>query len=101
MKGRALYVPEAAQGRLTFLGQEIPIRPEDVAHDARRPGTRVRFDLFWVDDDLRTSNVRCVRTAWAREPSTRAGRPKVPSGTGPSALPASRGGDSMKGGSER
>ena len=52
MKGRVLYVPEAVQGRLTFLGQEIPIRPEDVAHDARRPGTRVRFDLFWVDDDL-------------------------------------------------
>lgn len=41
MKGRVVYVPEAAQGRLTFLGQEIPIRPEDVAPETRRPGTRV------------------------------------------------------------
>lgn len=43
--GRVLYVPEATQGRLVWLGQEIALRPEDVAYDARRPGTRVRFDL--------------------------------------------------------
>lgn len=104
MKGRVLYVPEAAQGRLTFLGQEISIRPEDVAPEARRPGTRVRFDLSWEDEDFRASNVRRAWRGWGREPPTGQRRGvglEVPSTTGPPALPASRGGDSMKGGSER
>jgi len=63
--GRVLYVPEATQGRLVWLGQEIPLRPDDVAYDARRRGTRVRFDLTWEDDDLRASNVRRTRAARA------------------------------------
>lgn len=64
--GRVLYVPEATQGRLVWLGQEIALRPEDVAYDARRPGTRVRFDLTWEGDDPRASNVRRTRAARAR-----------------------------------
>jgi hypothetical protein len=97
-----LYLPEAAQGRLVFLGQVIPVRAEDVANDARRPGTRVRFDLTWEHDDLRAFNVRRTRAPRARERWSPADQwPKVPSGTGPSALPAASGGDSVEGGSER
>jgi hypothetical protein len=66
-RGRVLYMPETSQGRLVFLGEEIPVRVEDVAMDARRPGTRVRFDLIWESDDLRVSNVRRTRGPWARE----------------------------------
>ena len=66
-KGRVLYVPETSQGRLIFLGEEIPVRVEDVAMDARRPGTRVRFDLIWDRDDLRVSNVRRTRATRVRE----------------------------------
>ena len=98
--GSVLYVPETSQGRLVFLGQEIPVRVEDVAMDARRPGTRVRFDLIWDDDDLRVSNVRRTKATRAR------GRwsstvPKVPSWTGPSTLSGTSGGSSMNVGSER
>jgi hypothetical protein len=87
--GRVLYVPEATQGRLVWLGQEIPIRAEDVAYDARRPGTRVRFDLTWQDDDLRASNVRRTRAARARPRWS------------PTGLPPASGGHRMRGGSER
>ena len=83
-KARLVYVPEAAQGRLTFLGQEIPIRVEDVASDARQPGTRVRFDLVWEDEDLRASNVRRAWGRGARERRIGQQRrhvPVVPSGT--------------------
>lgn len=100
LKGRVLYVPETSQGRSVFLAAEIPVRAEDVAMDARRPGTRVRFDLIWDDDDLRVSNVRRTKATRAR------GRwsstvPKVPSGTGPSTLSGTSGGSSMNVGSER
>jgi hypothetical protein len=46
-KGRVLCVPETSQGRLIFLGEDLPVRVEDVAGDARQPGTRGRFDLTW------------------------------------------------------
>jgi hypothetical protein len=72
-RGRVIYVPEAAQGRLVWLGQEVPVSAEDVAKDARRPGTRVRFDLTWEDDVLRASNVRRTRVTWARERSVHDG----------------------------
>lgn len=61
LKGRVLYVPETSQGRSVFLAAEIPVRAEDVAMDARRPGTRVRLDLTSDDDDVRASNVRRTR----------------------------------------
>jgi hypothetical protein len=66
-KGRVLYVPETSQGRLVFLGQELRVRPDDVPDDARRPGTRVRFELTWDGDDLCASNVRRTRGPWVRE----------------------------------
>ena len=66
-KGRVLYVPETAQGRLVFLGEEIPVGVGSVALDARRPGTRVRFDLTWDGDDLYASNVRRARATPAHE----------------------------------
>jgi hypothetical protein len=77
-RGRVLYVPETSQGRLVFLGQEIPIRTDDVPGDARRPGTRVRFDLTWDDGDLSASNVRRTRGSWSRE-RWRPGRARGPS----------------------
>ena len=100
-KGRVLYVPETTQGRLVFLGEEIPVRAEDVAIDARRPGPRVRFDLTWEDDDLRASHVRRSRAMLTRlRRNSVGGEPKVPSVGGPSALPAAPGADSMESGSE-
>lgn len=99
-KGRVLYVPETSQGRLVFLGEEIPVRVEDVAMDARRPGMRVRFDLIWDNDDLRVSNVRRTRATRARGRWSSTG-PEVPSGTGPSTLSVTSDGSSMSVGSER
>jgi hypothetical protein len=84
-RGRVLYVPETSQGRLVFLGQEIPIRTDDVPGDARRPGARGRFDHTWDGDDLCASNVRRARGPWARERWD----------------PAQARGPSMGGGSER
>jgi hypothetical protein len=72
-RGRVIYVPEAAQGRLVWLGQEVPVRAEDVATDARRPGTHVRFDLTWEDDVLRASNVRRTRAKCTSERSVHGG----------------------------
>jgi hypothetical protein len=100
--GRVLYVPETTRGRVLFLGQEIPVRAEDVAPDARRPGSRVRFDLTWEDDDLRASNVRRARATRDRERMSSSRRsPRVPSGTGPSALFGGSGTGSIEAGSER
>lgn len=100
--GRVLYVPETTRGRVLFLGQEIPVRPEDVADDARRSGTRVRFNLTWEDDDLRASNVRRTSAMRAREGIRPSGRsPRVPSRPGPSTLSGGSGTGSMEGGSER
>jgi hypothetical protein len=100
--GRVLYVPETTRGRVLFLGQEIPVRAEDVAPDARRPGSRVRFDLTWEVDDLRASNVRRMRATRARARWSQTGRrSNDPSGTGRSALPPASGGYSIAGGSER
>ena len=101
-RGRISYVPEAIRGRSVCLGREIPVRADDVPYDARRPGTRVRFDLVWEDDDLRASTVRrtgATRTRGRRSPADRL--PRVPSGTGPSALAFGSGGDSVESGSER
>ena len=60
-RGRVVYVPASAPGRLSFQGVEIPVRAEDVAGDARRPGTRVRFDLAWEDGEIRPRNVHRTR----------------------------------------
>lgn len=83
LKGRVLYVPETSQGRSVFLAAEIPVRAEDVAMDARRPGTRVRFDLTSDDDDVRASNVRRTRETpaharWRSDP----GGPSTGGGSG-------------------
>jgi hypothetical protein len=100
--GRVLYVPETTRGRVLFLGQEIPVRADEVADDARRPGTRVRFDLTWEDDDLRASNVRRTSATRARERMSPSGRfPRVQSGMGPSALRDGSRGRRVEGGSER
>jgi hypothetical protein len=60
-RGRMLYAPETARGRVVFLSGEIPVAVGSVAMDARRQGTRVRFDLTWDGDDLCASNVRRTR----------------------------------------
>lgn len=100
--GRVLYVPEAAQGRLVCLGQEVRVRAGDVAHDARRPGTRVRFDLQWEDEDVRAVNVWRTRLTRARERSS----PTSPAAEGPARggtafPPAATAGPAVEGGSER
>ena len=100
-KGRVLYVPQTSPRRVVSLGQEIPVRADDVSDDARRPGTRVRFDLTWEDGDLHASHVRRTRAMWTRpRRNSVGGEPKVPSVGGPSALPAAPGAGSMESGSE-
>jgi hypothetical protein len=99
--GRVLYVPETTRGRVLFLGQEIPVRADDVADDARRAGIRVRFDLTWEDDDLRASNVRRTSATRARERMSPGRSPRVQSGIGPSALHGGSRGRGVESGSER
>jgi hypothetical protein len=100
-RGRVLFVPAAGEGCLMFLGQQVPIQAADVAGDARRPGTRVRFDLVWENDDLMARHVRRVRGMWPPKPRDPADGPKVSLGEGHSALPATGGGASIALGSER
>lgn len=100
-RGRVLFVPAAGEGRLMFLGQQVPIQAADVARDARRAGTRVRFDLVWENDDLIARQVRRVRSMWPPKPRDPADGPKVSLGEGPSAHPATDGETSIALGSER
>jgi hypothetical protein len=102
-RGTVVYVPVAAPGRLRFHGSEVPVRPEDVAGDARRPGTRVLFDLVWDDGDFRPRNVRRARRSanlWAVSRGL-VGRPIVTSSTGPSDVVRPREAGTIFGGSER
>jgi hypothetical protein len=62
-KGRVVYVPASAPGRLAYRGYEIPVGRHDVAEDARAPGTRVRSEVVWDEGDLRARNVRRIRRA--------------------------------------
>lgn len=97
-KGWVVYVPSTVPGRVSYQGFEIPARAEDVAEDARDPGTRVRFELAWDGDDVRAWNVRRVHRARF---ATGARGPRVPSRRGPPVLLDGARMRTVEGGSER
>jgi hypothetical protein len=56
------------EARILVLDQEIPVQGSEIDPAVRMPGTRVRFDLAWVEGALRATNVRPT--------TSRGGRPR-------------------------